>query len=186
MLMEWKTPSNEMQKRFVCAACGFIAYENPKILVGCIATWGQKVLFMKRGTEPRKGYWSIPTGFMEKGETPEEAVIRELAEETHAELVPESLQLYLIGSIPEISEVYLVYRAELKAPTFAPTVEAASVKLFSESDIRSSETQYAYPETAGFLYSFCDEQKDDSFGVYSASYSSEIFTLNRICTRPQL
>ncbi len=75
----------------MCDACQFIAYDNPKILVACIASWQDKVLWMKRATEPQRGYWAIPSGFMESGETPEQAAARELHEETRAHIDPASL-----------------------------------------------------------------------------------------------
>jgi ADP-ribose pyrophosphatase YjhB (NUDIX family) len=178
-LLALTTPAGEVQQRHVCTSCHHVAYENPKILVGCIATWGDRVLFMKRATAPRIGYWSIPTGFMEKDETPEEAVMRALGEETHAQLDVKSIRPYMIASIPEISEVYLVYRAQLSAPEFGPSGEADDVALFTFEDM-SRDYELAYPEVAGFLDSFYEEHKTGRYGVYTASYSKEAFLMSQI------
>lgn len=72
----------EGRVRMHCPACGFIAYENPLPVVVAIAADDGKFLLIKRGIPPKKGFWGCPSGFIECGETPEEACLRELREET--------------------------------------------------------------------------------------------------------
>ena len=115
---------------------------------------------------------------MESDETPEEAVARELFEETQAKLNTESLRLYLVGSIPDISEVYLVYRAKLLSPEFGPSKEAEDVALFTE--VEMSKLELAYPEVDDFLYSYHQERKSGDFGVYTGSYKAGAFTMSKI------
>ena len=64
-----KTPSGDNRERIVCDECELINYQNPKIVVGCIPVIGDEILLCKRAIEPRYGFWTIPAGFMELGET---------------------------------------------------------------------------------------------------------------------
>ena len=79
-------PPGDNLPRFVCEACGTIHYQNPKLVVGCLAEWQGKILLCRRAIDPRKGYWTLPAGFMENGETIEQAALREAQEEALAEV----------------------------------------------------------------------------------------------------
>lgn len=170
-------PANDHRPRPVCNACGFIHYENPKILVACIATCGDKVLWIKRGTPPQKGYWAIPSGFLESGETPEEAAARELWEETGARIEPTALNLYLVGSLPEISEVYLVYYGKLTDTRCEPTQEAAEVRFFAKEEAPWSH--YAYPQVVEAMHQFYEDHASKRYGVYVGRYVNGVNTLVR-------
>lgn len=124
---------------------------------------------IRRGTEPRKGFWAIPVGFMECGENPEQSAARELLEETGARIDSARLELFLVGSLPEISEVYLVYRGELLAPYFEVTEEALSVGLF-DRDNHPPWEESAYPDVTEFIERFYEEHENGSYSVYSARY----------------
>ena len=64
-------PDGDDKERLVCDTCGFVRYENPLLVCGVLATVGDKLLLVKRDIEPRKGFWTIPGGFMECGESTE-------------------------------------------------------------------------------------------------------------------
>ena len=70
-------PDGDDRERRMCAKCDFIDYVNPRIVVGSVATWEDKILICKRAIEPRLGFWTLPAGFMENGETVEDAARRE-------------------------------------------------------------------------------------------------------------
>jgi len=72
----------EGKQRKLCPNCGFIDYKNPLPVAVAITVKGKKFLLIKRGLAPKKGTWGSPSGFIEVGETPEEACLRELKEET--------------------------------------------------------------------------------------------------------
>ena len=76
-----ETPDGDNMERSVCATCGFVDYENPKIVVGSVATWEGKILLCKRAIEPRRGYWTLPAGYLEQHESAEDGAIREAQEE---------------------------------------------------------------------------------------------------------
>ena len=75
-----KVPPGDNLPRHVCDQCGTIHYQNPKVVVGAIATWEDKILMCKRAIEPRYGKWTLPAGFMENNETTGEAALREVCE----------------------------------------------------------------------------------------------------------
>lgn len=170
--LERSFEGNGDQARLACARCNFVHYESASILVSCLITYGGRLLWIKRGTEPRKGYWTQPGGFMESGERPEEAAARELIEETGVTISPDSLTLYAIGSLPEISEVYLVYRGCVDSDVAFTTLEAEEVGFFSFEDAPWSKQ--AYPEVVDVLQLFYAEHEKNRYGIYSCSYSNSV------------
>ncbi|MFK8101314.1 MAG: NUDIX hydrolase [Saprospiraceae bacterium] len=119
--------------RHVCPQCTLIHYQNPKIVTGCLPIWEDKVLLCKRAIEPRHGYWNIPGGYMENGETVEEGAMREVWEEAFAKV--EIIGLHTLYSIPHVNQVYLHFLAEMTTPDFEAGVESLEVALFKEEDI---------------------------------------------------
>ena len=126
-------PEGDDLERSVCDRCDFIDYKNPKIVVGSVATWGDKILLCKRAIEPREGYWTLPAGYMELNETVEEGAIREAYEEARAHLEIE--RILAVYSIPRISQVQIMFRARLKVPEIAAGLESLEVGLFSWEEI---------------------------------------------------
>jgi ADP-ribose pyrophosphatase YjhB (NUDIX family) len=131
--VEQKIPSGETLLRAVCPACQTIHYQNPKIVAGCIPEWEGQILLCRRAIEPRLGFWTFPAGFMELGESTEEAAARETLEEANARVAIHSL--YGIFSLPHVSQVYVVYRAALQDLEFGPGEESLEVQLMSIESI---------------------------------------------------
>lgn len=128
-----KIPAGDTHERTVCPDCGFIAYQNPKMVVGAVATWRGKILLCKRAIEPRQGFWTIPAGYLELNETPEEGAIREAWEEANAKLtLTGALAIY---TIPGISQIQIIYRADLEEGVHAPGEESLDTKLFDYGEI---------------------------------------------------
>lgn len=123
-----QVPEGDNMSRLVCDDCGFVHYENPKIVVGAVAAWGGRLLLCRRAIAPRKGYWTLPAGYLELGETPEEGALREAREEANAELALDAL--LAVYSIPRISQVQLIYRARLLNPKVWPGEETLELNLF--------------------------------------------------------
>src|SRR5713226_9032199 len=109
-----KVPPGDHLPRFVCDACQAIHYENPKIVVGCIPEWEDQILLCRRAIEPKYGLWTVPAGFMEQGETAEQAAAREALEEAQVDV--EITSLYAVFSIPHISQVYVIFRGRMRTP----------------------------------------------------------------------
>ena len=127
--------------RAVCEACGYIQYENPKIVVGCLPVFGDRILMCKRAIEPRLGLWTLPAGFMENDESAAEGAAREAMEEANAHVEIEDL--YTVYSIPHISQVYMMFRAKLLDPDVSPGIESLEVKLVTEAEIPWDELAFA-------------------------------------------
>lgn len=126
-------PQGDTKERLVCGHCGYIHYENPKIICGSLVVWQEKILLCKRAIEPRLGYWTLPAGFMEIGETVAEGAARETLEE--AEAVAINQTLYCIYNIPQIGQVYMLHLGELKDGEYGVGEESLACSLFAESDI---------------------------------------------------
>ena len=127
--------------RAVCDACGHIQYENPKIVVGCVPVYGDRLVMCKRAIEPRYGLWTLPAGFMEMGETAAEGAAREALEEANARVEIEDL--YTVFSIPHISQVYMMFRAKLLDPAISPGVESLETKLVTEDEVPWDQLAFA-------------------------------------------
>lgn len=125
-------PAGEDRPRRVCDACGFIDYVNPRIVTGAVAVAPDgRVLLCKRAIEPRKGFWTLPAGFMELGETVEEGCRREAREEACAELDLDGV--LAVYSIPRIGQVQIMFRARLlNTPTPGPESEAVRLVTWDE------------------------------------------------------
>lgn len=128
-----RIPDGDTLPRHVCDACATIHYQNPKIVAGCIPIWEDKVLLCRRAIEPRYGLWTVPAGFMEKGETTLQAAMRETQEEAGAKVEIEGL--CTLFNLPHIDQVYLLYRARLLDLDYAPGHETLEAQLFKEAEI---------------------------------------------------
>ncbi len=135
-----KIPDGDTLLRFVCERCHTIHYENPKIVVGCLPEWEDRILLCKRAIEPRSGLWTFPAGFMEKDETLEEAAARETLEEAETEV--EISRLYALFSIPHVNQIYVVFRGTMKQATFGAGTESLEVDLFKREDIPWSKLAF--------------------------------------------
>ena len=156
-------PQGEDRERSVCANCGFIDYENPKIVVGCVATWEDKILLCKRAIEPRMGYWTIPAGYLELGESAEAGALREAWEEARVRLkIDRVLAIY---SVPRISQVQIIYRAALETPEFAPGPESQDVALFAWSDVPWEDI--AFPSAGWALRQHHETRNEKDFSPFA-------------------
>lgn len=160
-----RIPSGDNRHRYVCDACGAIHYENPRMVVGCLPYWEDKVLLCRRAIEPRYGLWTLPAGFMENGETTAEGAMRETLEEAGARVAVDDL--YALINVPDIDQVYLLFRARLLDLDFAPGEESLEVVLFDEADIpwdriafrtvqKTLEHYFADRRNGAFPLHFCD------------------------------
>lgn len=133
-------PEGDHVERGVCTRCATVHYRNPKVIVGCIPTWGDRVLMCRRDIEPRRGLWTFPAGFMEMGETSAEGAARETWEEARARV--EVGSLLCVINVPHVSQVYLVHRARMLEPEHGPTPESAETRLMREDEIPWDEIAF--------------------------------------------
>ncbi|MBU3577367.1 NUDIX hydrolase [Polynucleobacter sp. UK-Kesae-W10] len=135
-----KIPTDDSRLRYVCESCGAIHYQNPRNVVGSIPVYGEQVLLCRRAIEPRHGFWTLPAGFMELGESTSHGAARETLEEAgaHVEIGP----LYSLLNVPHAEQVHLFYLAKMPTPTFAAGEESLEVALFHESEIPWNELAF--------------------------------------------
>lgn len=130
-------PAGDDRERLTCPDCGYIAYENPKVIAGAVCTWEDqgedRVLLCRRAIEPRRGFWTIPAGFLELGETMAEGAVREVWEEARAEVAIDGL--LGVFEIPHISQIYVVFRARMTSPAHAAGPESEATQLVAWEDI---------------------------------------------------
>ena len=119
--------------RHVCTACGHIHYQNPRIVVGTLPLWGDKILFCKRAIEPKFGLWTLPAGFMENGESLEQGALRETSEEAGVPI--ELSHLYSLISLPYVNQVHIFFLADIKELKYDPGIETSEIKLCALSEI---------------------------------------------------
>ena len=131
-----RIPEGDTRERLVCAKCGYVAYENPRIVVGSVVVADGRVLLCRRAIEPRRGYWTLPAGFLEYGETPEEGARREAMEEACADIVLDGI--LAVFSITRIGQVQIIFRARFAGagmPHFEPGPESLEVDLYAPDSI---------------------------------------------------
>ncbi|MFO1434788.1 MAG: NUDIX hydrolase [Candidatus Competibacteraceae bacterium] len=162
-----RIPTGDTHIRYVCEVCGTIHYQNPKIVVGCIPHWQGKILLCRRSIEPRYGYWTLPAGFMETGESTQQAAAREAWEEAQA--VVEDLALYAIYSLTHISQVYLMFRAELREGKASAGAETLEVGLFAEEEIPWREL--AFPVVGETLKRYFEERRSGRYNLHMGDIS---------------
>jgi ADP-ribose pyrophosphatase YjhB (NUDIX family) len=121
-----------------------IHYKNPLLVLGCVPQWQRKILLCRRAIEPRLGFWTVPAGFMENGETMQAAAARECYEEALAKV--EVGTLLAVVNVTHAGQVHVMFRADLKTPDFAPGPESLEVGLYEESEVPWDKLAFASGE----------------------------------------
>jgi len=165
-----KIPPGDNLLRFVCESCQTIHYHNPKIVAGCIPEWGDQILLCRRAIEPKAGLWTFPAGFMEIGESTEQAARRETEEEAHAQV--ELTSLYAVLSLPHIGQVYMVFRGRLIIPEFSAGEESLDVRLFKRDAIPWDAI--AFPVVKDALRRYVEDAVHGLFRVHVASLADRL------------
>jgi len=161
----FRVPPGDDRERFMCEHCATVHYTNPRVVTGCLVTWEDRVLLCKRAIEPRRGYWTLPAGFLENGEAAEAGAVRETWEEARAEVVLDDL--YTVFSLPHISQIYMFYRARLERQEFAAGDETEDIGLFREGDVPWREL--AFPVIRETLEHYFHDRTREHFPVRSRS-----------------
>ena len=157
-----KIPAGDALPRYVCDACNTIHYQNPRMIVGCVPVWEDKVLLCKRAIEPRRGLWTVPAGFMENGETLDKGAARETLEEANARV--EIGALYAVFNIPHVNQVYLLFLAKLLDLDFHAGEESLETRLFRENEIPWD--QLAFATVRNTLTHYFSDRARQHFGFH--------------------
>jgi ADP-ribose pyrophosphatase YjhB (NUDIX family) len=155
-------PPGDNRLRHVCEACGAIYYQNPKIVAGCIAEWGDRLLLCRRAIEPRYGLWTLPAGFMENEETALEAAVRETLEEANTQV--EVTGLFALFNLPHVNQVYMMFRSRVLDLGELPGSESLEMGLFNEEDIPWD--RLAFTTILHTLRFYFEDRKKGVFGFH--------------------
>ncbi|HEX5803418.1 MAG TPA: NUDIX hydrolase [Azospira sp.] len=161
--VELAIPPGDTLPRHICTRCGTIHYQNPRMVIGCIAEWEGRILLCRRAIEPRYGLWTLPAGFMENNETTAAAAIRETQEEACAEV--EIGKLFALVNIPHIHQVHMFYTARLIGGRYGAGSESLESALFAEDEI--PWPQLAFRSVSFALQAWLDDRKRGTFGLHT-------------------
>jgi len=159
--VNFEIPESDDRLRYVCVECKTIHYQNPKVVVGSLPVFEDKVLLCKRAIEPRRGYWTLPAGFLENEETTLEGAQRETWEEALAKL--DNATLYRLYDVPHIAQIYIFFLAELSEGEFGVGPESLECKLYDEQDIPWEEI--AFPVVRQTLEEYFEDRKSANFPI---------------------
>jgi ADP-ribose pyrophosphatase YjhB (NUDIX family) len=161
-----RIPAGDSLPRAVCEACGTIHYENPRIVVGCIPEAGERILLCRRAIEPRHGFWTVPAGFMENGETLAQGAARETLEEALAEV--EIGDLCAIMDVLRARQVHMFFRATLVGDQFGAGHESLETRLFLEEEIPWDEI--AFPSVRFALETWLEDRRLGQFRLHTTAW----------------
>jgi len=166
-------PEGDNRQRAVCTACHTIHYVNPRIIAGTLPMFENKMLLCKRAIEPRKGYWTLPAGFMEQGETLEVGAERETMEEAGIDIT--CGQLLASISVPHISQVHIFFLTHMADANHAQsTSESLEVKLFDIADIPWDEIAFPTVKQTMELYLEDREKQNIQTRVFDIQYNQRL------------
>lgn len=170
--------AGETRNHWFCEACCLPRYDHAMVVVTCFVACGKRLLWVQRDLEPKRGFWAIPGGYLESGETLAEGAARELHEEAGVLLPPQRLQLYMTGTITFINQVYVAFRATVDSEDVNPGVESIAAGFFSRQDCPWD--QVAYPEVNDSINQAYDDLDSGSFGVWQAQMTSGGYVLRAV------
>ena len=160
----YRVPDDDNRERAVCPACTTIHYVNPINVVGTVPVWGEQVLLCRRAIEPRYGFWTLPAGFMEMGESVVEGALRETIEEAGARV--EMQGLFTLMNVMRVGQVHLFYRARMLDTTLDPGPETLEARLFHEHEIPWDEI--AFRTVRETLKHFFDCRRSGEYPLHCA------------------
>ncbi len=138
--VNYTVPAGDNRARATCSSCKTIHYQNPRVVIGTIPIWENKILLCKRAIEPRKGFWTLPAGFMENGESTTEGALRETEEESGAQVQID--RLFSVIDVPHVHQVHMFYVAKMQSDFFQAGEESLEVQLFEFDAIPWKELSF--------------------------------------------
>jgi ADP-ribose pyrophosphatase YjhB (NUDIX family) len=166
--------AQEGRERNICPSCGFIHYDNPRVIVGCMVFWRGAILLCRRSQEPARGLWTIPSGFLECGETLEEGAARETFEETGVVVDPMRIDLCSILNMTALKQVAVSFRTELtSAPVIRAGPECLEVAFMTEKEAADQEIAWRESTGGGGAQRLFNELRSGNFTIQLATLGTE-------------
>jgi len=155
-------PEGDNRERDLCDHCGAIHYQNPRMVVGTLPVWENRILLCRRAIEPRYNKWTLPAGFMELNESTAQGATRETLEESGARI--ELGPLFTVIDVPQIDQVHIFYLAQATGPELDPGPESLEARYFDEADIPWDEISFRTVKAT--LTQYLADRKKASFGCH--------------------
>lgn len=155
----------EQKKRKVCKVCGYVDYENPKIVSGSLIVKNNKFLLCKRAIQPSYGKWTIPSGYMDKKETPEDGALREAYEEVNVRI--KLIRLFAVVTVKSKNLVQFIFLAKQISRTFKPGIESLDASYYSYNEIPWKELAFPSVKWAINMYKSKKDIKTPFFRVFN-------------------
>lgn len=179
--IEHKIPPGDDRLRHICSRDNEIFYFNPRVVVGCVAEHKGKILMCRRAIEPRSGFWTLPAGFLELGETAAQGGLRETREEAMADV--EISELFSLINVSHIGQIHMFYRATLDEPVFDAGPESAEVILMDEADIPWQ--QLAFPTVYLTLQHYFADRKAGRFSLHEEDLDKDSWKYMNLDMKPE-
>ena len=154
-----RIPPDDNRERDVCEHCGAVHYQNPRVVVGTVPVWDNKVLLCRRAIEPRYNTWTLPAGFMELGESTADGALRETQEEAGADV--ELGNIYTIIDVAHVDQVHIYYLARARSDRLDPGPESLEARYFALDEIPWDNLSFGSVVTT--LKHFIADHADDRF-----------------------
>lgn len=178
--IEYTVPSGDDRGRDTCPRCERIFYHNPLVVVGCIPEWNDRILMCRRAIEPRLGFWTLPAGFLELGETTTQAGARETVEEARAEVSIGPLFTFI--NVAHIGQIHMFYRARMADDGHAPGLESSETALMHESEIPWREL--AFPTIHRTLERYFADRRTGTFQLHTDDLGKDDWRRMRLQRKP--
>ena len=169
-----KTPAGDNRPRYCCEGCGAIHYENPRLVVGTVPVFEGKVLLCKRAIEPRYGFWTLPAGFMENGESVAEGAARETVEEAGAQI--DIGALFSVLDVPHVHQVHVFYLANMRSAALDPGEETLEARLFDEAEVPWD--LLAFPTVKNTLRWYFEDRQKGALPKFSSAATGTLAGTN--------
>lgn len=168
----------EERNHWYCQRCQTPHYDYPRVVVTTFIASGDRLLWVQRGLEPRRGSWAIPGGFMENDETLAEGAARELQEEAGIVLPPDQLQLYMMGTITFINQIYVGFRATVDSLFCLPGEESMDCRFYTRDECPWNEV--AYPQVNDSIAQAYDDLDSGTFDIWQAEMTESRYELRPV------
>jgi ADP-ribose pyrophosphatase YjhB (NUDIX family) len=160
----------ELRNHWICENCGALHYDSPMLVVKCFVACRNRLLWVRRGIEPRYGLWSIPGGFLESGETLAQGAVREVMEEAGVVLNEQSLQYYMMGAVTFVNQVHIAFRATVDSFECQPGPESLDCRFLTRDECPWNAL--AYPEVTAAMEQAYDDLECGTYGIWSAELNT--------------
>ena len=149
------------KRRRTCPDCDFIYFTDPKVGVGVAVIHEDQILLVKRDMDPERGKWSLPAGFVDRGEDPQRTAIREVWEETGLEVQIEGLidVYYNPPSNKGGASIFILYQGQLLGGTLQAGDDAAEAEFFDRCELPA----LAFASTRDAIQRWLTDSRDDTF-----------------------